>query len=224
MPGTRKIRIPGIKFVCNFLQGVGRTEDVADLVGDEALDSRTSRGQVLTRVEVIRMFVEVLTDGSRHGKTQVGVDVDLADRALGSLTEHVFRNTDSVGHLAAVGVDLVDEFRDNAGSAVENDREVRQEFFDLFEDVEAETRGLARLELVSAVAGADGDGQRVNAGLFDEFLNFGRIGELSIGIGYVYIVFYAGKLSEFAFDRGAVSVGIFNDFSCEFYILRKGVL
>ena len=69
---------------------------------------------------------------------------------------------------------------------MQDDREARHTAGYLFEDVEAEGRrhenavgiagALLRLELISAVAGADGDGQRVDAGLGDEFLDLFRTG------------------------------------------------
>ena len=62
---------------------------------------------------------------------------------------------------------------------------------DLIQDVEAQGRGnqlalfiagaLSRGELVGAVAGADGNGQRVTAGLGDELLHLFRAGVVGVG-------------------------------------------
>ena len=57
-------------------------QNVDQLVGDHVLDSLTSRLQVLTRIEVIRMLVEVLADRSGDSQTNIGVDIDLADGQL----------------------------------------------------------------------------------------------------------------------------------------------
>ena len=57
-------------------------QNVDQLVGDHVLDSLTSRLQVLTRIEVIRMLVEVLADRSGDSQTNIGVDIDLADGDL----------------------------------------------------------------------------------------------------------------------------------------------
>ena len=64
---------------------------------------------------------------------------------------------------------------------MQNDREARQTLGDFVQNVEAQRRrnedalfvagALLGLELVSAVRGADGDSQRVNAGLGDELLD-----------------------------------------------------
>ena len=84
-------------------------ENVAQLVADELLDVGAGGLEILARVELVGMLVEELTDGAGHGKTQVGVDVDLADGQLGCMTELLFGNTNSVGHLAAVFVDHLHE-------------------------------------------------------------------------------------------------------------------
>ena len=69
---------------------------------------------------------------------------------------------------------------------MKHDGEAGQTAGDFLQDVEAQRRrdkdavgiagALLRLELVSAVAGADGDGQRIDAGLGDEFLDLLRAG------------------------------------------------
>ena len=54
-------------------------------MANHSADSVTSGGEVLTGIEVIGMLGEVLTNAGGHSKTQVGVDVDLANCALCSL-------------------------------------------------------------------------------------------------------------------------------------------
>ena len=115
-------------------------ENVAQLVADELLDVGAGGLEILARVELVGMLVEELTDGAGHGKTQVGVDVDLADGELCSLTQLILGNADSVGHLAAVFVDDLHEALGNGRSAVQNDREAGQTAGDLFEDVKAQGR------------------------------------------------------------------------------------
>ena len=63
--------------------------------------------QVLARIEIAGLLVEVLADGCGHGKTAVRVDVDLADCALAGLAELLFGNTYCIGQFAAVSVDGV---------------------------------------------------------------------------------------------------------------------
>ena len=94
---------------------------------------------------------------------------------------------------------------------MKNYREAGKTLFDFFENVEAELGLLTGLELVCAVAGADSDCKRVNAGPFHEFLNLIGIGVGSILGGNVDGIFDTGKTAEFAFDNYAVIVSIFND-------------
>ena len=118
------------------------------------------------------MLVEELTDSAGHGQTQVGVDVDLTNSAAGSLTQLLLGDADGVGHLASVLVDHLHVLLRHGRRTVENDGEAGQTLDDLVQDVKAQGRGnqLALLiagalsggELVSAVAGADGDGQGVS--------------------------------------------------------------
>ena len=70
----------------------------------------TSRSEILTWIEVRWVLSEMLADSSGHGKTRVGVDVDLADSALGSFAELLLGDTDSIGQLATISIDGVDLF------------------------------------------------------------------------------------------------------------------
>ena len=61
---------------------------------------------------------------------------------------------------------------------MQHDRETGQTSGDFLENVEAELRLRAGLELIRAVAGADGDGQRVAAGALHKLLHV-----LGTGVG-----------------------------------------
>ena len=104
----------------------GAAQNVHQLVANQFLDVGTGGLQVLTRIELVGMLVEELTDGAGHCKTQVGVDVDLADGQGSCLTQLLFGDTDGVGHLAAVGVDHLDVLLGNGGRTVQNDGEAGQ--------------------------------------------------------------------------------------------------
>ena len=73
---------------------------------------------------------------------------------------------------------FVDELLRHGGRAVQHDREAGQAAGDLLQHVEAQLGLRAGLELIRAVAGADGDGQRVAAGAADELLDL-----LGVGVG-----------------------------------------
>ena len=104
---------------------------------------------------------------------------------------------------------------------MENDRELRESAGNFFKNVKTKL-GLA-LELESAVAGADRDSKAVNARLGNEFLYFVGVGEHSVFVRNVDIVFDAGKLSEFAFHNDTVCVSIFNNLLGEGNVVLKAV-
>ena len=72
---------------------------------------------------------------------------------------------------------------------MQNDGEAGQLGDDLLQDVEAQLGVGAGLELVSAVGGADGDGQGVTAGTGNELLDF-------LGTGVVSVVSVDGTTAE----------------------------
>lgn len=157
-------------------------EDINYLVGDHLLDGLTGRLQILPGVEVGGCSAKYLQNGGGHSKTEVGVDVYLADGALGSLTQLVLRNSNSSRHIAAVLVYLVDELLGHAGRAVQNYREAGQILLNGLEDIEAKLRFRAGLELVRTVAGADGDGERVAPGALDKLLYLLRTGIAGVAV------------------------------------------
>ena len=169
------------------------------------------------------MLVKVLADGGGHRKTQVGIDVDLADGHGSGLAEHFLGDTDGVGHFAAVFVDDADKLLRHGGSAVQHDGEAGQTPGDLFQNVKAELRLHAGLELVSAVARANGDGKTVTAGTGDEFFNV-----LGTGVGAVLgldadIVLHARERAELGLDDDAVVVRILDDLAGESDIVLEGL-
>ena len=86
----------------NFCCLAVRAEHLFDLVGDELLDVAAPIRQILARVEVRRFFFEMLADARRHGKTQVGVDVNLADRGLCRATQLILGDADGIWHVPAI--------------------------------------------------------------------------------------------------------------------------
>ena len=78
-------------------------------------------------------------------------------------------------------------------------REARQALLDLFQHFEVQA--LRTGELEGSVAGADGAGQRVAAGPFDEFLGLVRIGQFGIGFIHLDMLLHAAQLAEFSFDN-----------------------
>ena len=193
-------------------------QNIDQLVGNHVLDSLTSRLQVLARVEVIRMLSEVLADRSGDSQTNIGVDIDLADGQLCSVTQLFLRNADCIRHLAAELVDLVNKLTRYGRGTVQYNREARQTLGNFLEYIETQRRrnqnavsiagALLRSELVSAVRGADCDSQRVTAGAGYELLNLFRMSVGGILSGNLNVILYASQGAELSLDNNAVSVSV----------------
>ncbi len=82
---------------------------------------------------------------------------------------------------------------------------------------------LLGLELVSAVAGADGDGERVAAGLGDELLDLLGAGIGGLVSGDLDLVLDAGQSAQLGLDHNAVIVGILHDLLGDLNVLGKGL-
>ena len=202
-----------------FSLAVG-TKHVHDLVGVELLHLITGRTEILPRIELARLLVEDLADSGCHGKTGIGIDVDLADSALGSLAKLLLRNTYSVRKFATVGIDDVHIFLWDGRRAMEYDRESRELLLDLVENVECEWRrdkttglrvpcALLRLELVCTVGCSDGDGERVATCTGSEInylLRLGIVGFLSGNL-----ILDTCEDTQFGLNGHIVLVCIFND-------------
>ena len=78
-------------------------------------------------------------------------------------------------------------------------------------------------ELIGAVAGADGDGQRVAAGLGDELLDLLGTGVAGILGGDIDLVLHAGQGTQLGLDHNTVIVGILNDLLGDLNVLREGL-
>ena len=165
----------------------------------------------------------MLADGSGHGNTNIGVYIDFADSHGSSLTQHILRNTNSVGHLTAVLVDHLDVVLVNGGRTVQYDGEAGQTALHLFQNVKTQLRLLAGLKLVGAVAGADGDGQGVHTGAVYEILNLFRAGVALVTGLYLYIIFHAGQGAKLALNHYTVGVGILNHLFGQSNVLLIGL-
>ena len=82
-------------------------------MSNNSLNICTGNCQVLSRIKVIRMSLHNFTDTCCQTKTKVRVDVDLANCRTSCFTKLIFRNTDSIFQLTAVGVDDLNVFLRN---------------------------------------------------------------------------------------------------------------
>jgi hypothetical protein len=120
----------------------------------------------------------VLADGAGGGHAQVGVDVDLAHTVLDALGDLLDRHAVGLAHGAAELVDDLAASPAARGGAVHDQVGVRDARVDLLDALDGEdVAGRRTGELVGAVGGADGDGERVDAGLLDEVGGLFRVGQ-----------------------------------------------
>ena len=208
-----------------------RTKHIHNLVDVEFLHLLAGRTEVLARVEVARVLREVLAHSRGHRETGVGVDVDLAHRALRGLAQLLFRNADRIGKLAAVLVDRVDAVLRDRARAVQHDREAGKLLLVRLEDVERQRRrdelarlGIARAlrggELVRAVRGADGDRERVAARLGRELDHF--LGLRVVALGRRNLVLDAREDAQLRLDGDVVLVRVVDDLLRELDVLLEG--
>jgi len=198
-----------------------RVEDlITALVLVESDEVVTSVGEVLTRIVVLGVLDKVLADSSSHGETTIRVDVDLADGALDSLADLVLGDTDGVLDLATELVDGLDVLLRNRGRAVENDGEAGDALLDLVEDIEAEVGLGARGELDDTVAGADGDGEGVDASALDKVDDLVGVGVVA-GLG-LDIILDTSEDTELTLDSDVVLVGVLDDLLGQSDVLLVG--
>ena len=95
-------------------------------MSNDILNILTSVAKILSRVEVIRMLYEMLTDTSSQTQTKIRVNVDLADCTLSCLTKLFFRNTDGILQSAAVSVDDLNVFLRNRRRSMKTARMSRR--------------------------------------------------------------------------------------------------
>jgi len=169
----------------------------------------TSVSEVLTRIVVLGVLNEVLADSSGHGKTTIGIDVNLADGALDSLADLVLGDTDGVLDLATELVDGLHVLLRDGGRTVENDGEARDTLLDLVEDIETEVGLGARGELDDTVAGTDGDSKGVDTGALDKVDDLVGVGVVA-GLG-LDIILDTGKDTELTLDSNVELVGVVDD-------------
>ena len=160
-------------------------------------------------VEIGGLVAEVLAVDAGPDEAAVGIDVDLSDAEFGGGEVFVHVDAHGAGDVAAGGVDAGDLILWDGGGAVHDEREAGHAGLDLLEDIEME--GLFALEFEGAVAGADGAGEGIAAGLFDEVFGFGGVGEGGVAVLNFDVVLDAAEHAEFGFDGDPLGVGPVDD-------------
>ena len=208
-------------------------QNVDQLVLDHFLDGGAGGLQILAGVKLGRIVGEELTDSAGHSQTQIGVDVDLTNSHGSGLAQLLLGHADGVGHVAAILIDHLHKVLRNGRRAMQNDGEAGQTLGDILQNVEAQGRGnqdavlvesaLLGSELIGTVAGTDGDGQRVTAGLGNELLDLLGTGVRRMLGRNANLVLDACQRTKLGLDGDAVVVSIFNDLAGNLDIFGKGL-
>ena len=104
---------------------------------------------------------------------------------------------------------------------MQHDGEAGQLTDDFLQDVKAQLGLGAGLELVSAVAGTDGDGQGIAAGLGHELLHLLGTGIVGVFSGDVHFVLYAGQRAQLGLYHHAMVMGVLHHLAGDLNVLRK---
>src|SRR5690554_1055653 len=212
------------------LAGVaGRTELL--VAGDADLLGGLTRGlEVFTRVKLRGILGQETADGTRHRETDVGINVDLAHAIFDGFLDFLDGYTVGFLHVATELADFGQQFLGNAGAAVHDQVGVGQAGVDFLDALNRQdvARGLAR-ELVGAVAGADGDGQRIELGAAHEIRSLFRVGQQLVArhgafrAVAVFLVTHHGlertQATELAFDGDAQLVSDLDHLASDFDVV-----
>lgn len=208
----------------------GAAEDAAEFMADQFLDLFAGGAEVLTGIECIRIEGHGFADTGGHGEAEVGIDIDLG--TAGAAGDFDIGFGDAGGVLAEVAAELVDfgdQILRDGGSAVQDEGVIAEAGFEegLFDGAEAiDIEVLFALEFVGAMAIADGDGEGIDAGLADEVEGFEGVGVMAAGgiaaAFFAFVELGADQVAEFAFDDGAVFMGVIDDLTADFDIFGEG--
>ena len=189
---------------------MARLAELLHPLAADHLHGVAQRDEVAARVELVGVVAHELADGGGGREAPVGVDVDLAHAVADAALDRVDRNAEGGLQGAAGGVDALDQVAGHRGGAVHHQVGVGQPAVDLLDQVHDQHVAGRRLgELVGAVARADRDGQRVDAGVGDELLGLVGIGE--VDLARAVSVLDAAERADLALHRDAARVGVLDD-------------
>ena len=172
----------------------------------------TRRLEPFAGIKFFRVLSQKLAHRTGHGQADVGVDVDLAHAELDGFLNLFDRHAVGFFHVAAVLANDGQQLLRHARRAMHHQVGVGNTTVDFHDALNRQdvTGGLAR-ELVSAVAGANGNGQRVQLGALDEVGRLLGVGQQLFarhhGIGAVAVFLVAlhglerAKAAQLAFHR-----------------------
>ena len=102
------------------LQTVAAIKYVFNFVLYHVFNGFASWLEVLPGIKISRMCLQMFTNGSRHGETQVCINIDFADPLFAGLEQHMFWNALCSFEVAAKLIALGNEFGQDCGGAMKN--------------------------------------------------------------------------------------------------------
>src|SRR5476649_1992618 len=186
--------------------------------------------QEVARVEFRRVLEQEFTRRRRHRQTDVGVDVDLAHAMPYAFLDFLDRHAVGFLHVAAEFADDGQQLLRHRRGTVHHQVGVGDARVDFLDAVDGEdVAGRLAGELVGAVRGADGDGQRVALGALDEvggLLDVGQqllAGHGAVGAVAVFLVAHHGfqrtEHAQFRFHGDADGVRELDHFARHFDVV-----
>src|SRR5579875_2727590 len=174
------------------------------------------------KIELRRMVAEILAVHARPNQTPIGIYVDFTDTEFSSGQILIWVYAFAPFNAAAGGVNAVYLLLGHSGGAVHNERKTGEPFLNFCKAVK--TDGLGTGELIGAVAGSDGTGQRVAAGSLHELVGLIGVGKAGVLFIYLHIFLNAAQHSQFRFHRDAAPVGRFHHPPGDLHVLLKRMM
>src|SRR5579871_3266608 len=168
-------------------------------------------------VELARMIAEILAMNTGPDQSAIGVDVHLGHSELGR--RKVFLLVHAAGGWIERATRLVDAGNlvlRHTGAAMHDERKTGNFLLNRRNDVEV--KRLLSLELVGAVAGADGAGQRVAPAFPHKLLDLLRVGQAGMALVDFDVLLHPAELAQLRLDTEALGVRLVDHAAGDGYV------
>ena len=136
------------------------------------------RFEKFARIEFGLVFIGNLANNTQHRQTTICVDIDLAHTVFDAAFNLFKRHTPGLRHLATMRVKYILQFLRHARRAMHHKMNIRQAVIDFFNHIHCQnfTIRLAG-KFIGPMAGAHGNGKRIDLRLFDKIHRLIRVGQ-----------------------------------------------
>jgi hypothetical protein len=104
----------------------------------DGLGRQHCRLQIVARIELCGILVQVLANGGGHGQPNVGVDVDFAHAVLDAFLDFLDRYAVRLLHVAAISADVREQVLRHRRAAVHDEVRIRDSRVDRLDAVDRE--------------------------------------------------------------------------------------